>query len=386
MSASELFDLTDDQMRARASLKWATMDPDVLPAWVAEMDVTIAPAITRRLQRALDTHDTGYPGRVTGLQEAFAGFAADRWSWQVDPDLVSVHVDVATASAQVMSRLAGDDQRVVIMPPVYNNFYTWVDHAGLRPVEVPMLDVEHGGRMNLEGVRAAVAAGTRVILLCSPHNPLGRVYTAEELSALAQIAADHGAVVISDEIHAPLVHPGVEFTPYLTVSDAARATGIAVHAASKPWNIAGLKCGLMVRSHQGPWPEDIDPELTQIEAGHWGILAAEAAYRDGTAWLDEVRAHMADQAGHLAELLEQHLPGVGYAVPEASFLAWLDFRPLGLDRSADFFLQHARVALSPGDIFDPSGQGHARLNMGTSRERLERIVTAMGEAWRQHRP
>lgn len=381
MSALDLFDLTDDQMRARASVKWGTVGPEVIPAWVAEMDVKIAPAITQRLQQALDAHDTGYPGEVAGLQRAFTRFAADRWNWSPSPEDVTVHVDVASASATVMSHLAGPDRGVVIMPPVYNNFYTWVEHAGLHPVEVPLLEVATGGRMDLPGVRRALEGGTRIILLCSPQNPLGRVYTREELSELAELAAELNATVISDEIHAPLVHSGVEFVPYLTVSDAARTTGIAVHSASKSWNIAGLKRGLLVCSPQGPWPEQVDPAITQTEAGHWGVLAAEAAFQDGTDWLGEVVDHFAAQSQHLVGLLEQHLPGVRYLPPQASFLAWLDFSPLGLDDPAQFFLDHAQVMLSPGEIFDPAGRGYARLNMATSRERLERCIEAMGAAW-----
>lgn len=381
MSALDLFDLTDDQMRARASVKWGTVGPEVIPAWVAEMDVKIAPAITQRLQQALDAHDTGYPGEVAGLQRAFTRFAADRWNWSPSPEDVTVHVDVASASATVMSHLAGPDRGVVIMPPVYNNFYTWVEHAGLHPVEVPLLEVATGGRMDLPGVRRALEGGTRIILLCSPQNPLGRVYTREELSELAELAAELNATVISDEIHAPLVHAGVEFTPYLAVSDAARSTGIAVHSASKSWNIAGLKCGLLVREPHGPWPEQVDPAVTRLAAGHWGVLAAETAFQDGTDWLGEVVDHFAAQSQDLVGLLEQHLPGVRYLPPQASFLAWLDFSPLGLDDPAQFFLDHAQVMLSPGEIFDPAGRGHARLNMGTSRERLERCIEAMGAAW-----
>lgn len=382
MSASDLFDLSDDQLRDRASIKWGTMPADVLPAWVAEMDVQLSPAITQRLQRALDAHDAGYPGDISGLQSAFVGFATEQWDWAPRAEDVTVHVDVATASARVMNQLAGPDRRVLMMPPVYNNFYTWAEHAGVQPVEVPLLDVSGGGRMDLDGIRAALAAGTRVILLCNPHNPLGRVFTRGELADLAVIAAEFGATVISDEIHAPLVHPGVEFVPYLTVSDAARATGIGVHAASKSWNIAGLKCGLLIRHPDGPWPREIDPEITRLEAGHWGVLAAEAAYRDGTEWLEQVREHFAAQSDLMRHLVQKHLPRAGYCAPQASFLAWLDMRAYDLGDPAAFFRDHARVELAPGQIYGDAGAGHVRLNMGTSAERLDRIVAAMGDALR----
>lgn len=386
---SALFDLTDDQLRSRGSLKWTTYSTQILPAWVAEMDVLLAPAVTQRLQRALDSHDTGYPGRPDGVREAFAGFAASRWGWQPDPELVSVHVDIATAGTALMQHLGGRDGGVVVMPPVYNGFYEWLRTGGMTPVEVPLLEVSHPerpARMDLEGIDAALTRGARVILLCSPHNPLGRVYSRDELDELAQLAARHDAVVIADEIHAPLTHPGETFTPWLNVSDEARAVGIALHAATKPWNFAGLKSGLAVRAQDGPWPREVDPERTLIESGHWGLIAAEAAYRDGVDWLDEVVDHMAEQTRALPALLEQHLPGALYRPGTSSYLAWLDLsgvtaqgRGLGADPAA-FFREHAQVALSPGLDFGPGGAGHVRLNMGTSGERLERILTQMGQS------
>lgn len=216
----------------------------------------------------------------------------------------------------------------------------------------------------------------------TPHNPLGRVFSKEELSQLADLANQYNAVVISDEVHAPLVYPGVHYTPWLTVSDAARATGIALHTATKSWNFAGLKCGIAIRSSTGPWPADLDPNITLNDSGFWGILATEAAYRDSRVWLDVVREHFQSQSQHLTELVTTHLPGVTFHPPKASFLAWLDFRQTELaEDPAEYFLREARVALNPGTRFGDVGAGYARLNFGTSTERLERIIQAMGSVW-----
>ena len=381
-TATELFDLSDQQLRARASMKWSNVDADVIPAWVAEMDVNLAPAIVETLQNALARHDTGYPATDAGVSTAFVGFAQQRWDWQVDPDHISIHIDAATAAAKLMRHYAGSDGRVIIMPPVYNRFYDWLDVGGVYPVEVPLTEVSQGGFFDLDGIETSLAAGTRVILLCNPHNPLGRVFSKEELSQLADLANQYNAVVISDEVHAPLVYPGVPYTPWLTVSDAARATGIALHTATKSWNFAGLKCGIAIRSSTGPWPADLDPNITLNDSGFWGILATEAAYRDSTVWLDVVREHFQSQSQHLSELVTTHLPGVTFHPPKASFLAWLDFRQTELaEDPADYFLREARVALNPGTRFGDVGAGYARLNFGTSMERLERIIQAMGSVW-----
>lgn len=381
-NAAELFDISDEQLRSRASLKWSNVDPDVLPAWVAEMDVYVAPAITETLQAALDRHDTGYPGSAQGVSSAFADFARDRWNWDIDLEQISIHVDAATAAAKLMRRYAGDDRRVMIMPPVYNRFYDWLAVGGVQPLEVPLTDLSNGGFFDFEGIEAGLKAGTRVILLCNPHNPLGRVFSTQELSDLADLAQRYNAIVVSDEIHAPLVYHGVEYSPWLTISDAARSTGIALHTATKSWNFAGLKCGIVVRSTSGPWPDELDPKTTLTDSGFWGILASEAAFRDSRDWLDAVREHFQNQTDQLSGLLAEHLPGVTFHPPKASFLAWLDFRNTELTEDpADYFLREARVALNPGTRFGAVGEGFARLNMGTSAERLERIIEAMGTAW-----
>lgn len=381
-TAIELFDISDEQMRSRASLKWSNVDSDVLPAWVAEMDVRLAPAITNTLHEALLCHDAGYPGTSAGVSAAFAEFAHDRWGWTVEPEQVSIHIDVATAAAKLMREYAGSDGRVVIMPPAYNRFYDWLAVGGVEPLEVPLTNLGEGGFFDLPGIEAALKAGTRVILLCNPHNPLGRVFSREELNELAEIAARYDAVVLSDEIHAPLVYSGVEYTPWLTVSEAAENTGIALHSATKSWNFAGLKCGLAVSSPNGRWPEHLAPKTTLTDSGFWGILATEAAYSQSRDWLDTVREHFKEQTRLLSELLAEHLPGVRFHPPKASFLAWLDFRDTDLTEDpTDYFLREARVALNSGTSFGAVGAGFARLNMGTSTERLERIVAAMGTAW-----
>lgn len=381
-TAVELFDISDDQMRARASLKWSNVDPDVLPAWVAEMDVRLAPAIKETLQDALTRDDAGYPGSAEGASTAFADFARDRWNWDIDPELITIHIDAATAATKLMQHYAGSERRVMIMPPVYNKFYDWLADGDVQPLEVPLTDLSNGGFFDLAGIEEGLQAGTRVILLCNPHNPLGRVFAKHELSQLAELAERYDAVVLSDEIHAPMVYHNEEYSPWLTVSEAARNTGIALHTATKSWNFAGLKCGIAIRAATGPWPQHLDAKNTLTESGFWGILATEAAFAHSRGWLDTVREHFQAQTDRLTELLAEHLPGVTFHPPRASFLAWLDFRETGLaEEPSEYFLREARVALNAGTQFGAVGESFARLNMGTSAERLERIIKAMGAAW-----
>ena len=377
-----------EELRTRRSAKWTTFPDDVLPLQVAEMDVHLAPPITAALRVAVDRSDTGYAGDPTALQHAFTDFAARRWQWNVDSAAVRTCADVAAGITEVLRLLTVPGDQVVVTPPVYPPFRSWLQAVGARPVEVPLLDPGRAGRLDLAGIEAALTGGVRVVLLCSPHNPTGRVHQPAELHALAELAAAHGATVLADEIHAPLTQPDRRFHPFLSVSDHAAATGIAFHSASKAWNLAGLKSALIVAEdpqqqalltalpHEVPW-----------SVGHLGLLATTAAYKDGEAWLDTLLSALASNTTLLAGLLEQHLPRVGFTWPQAGYLAWLDCRALDMGHDpAQVFLDRGRVALSSGTDFGPGGAGFVRLNLACHPDVLREAVTRLAGAWQQATP
>lgn len=375
------FDLTLEQMREHRSAKWSRVAPDVLPAWTAEMDVRTAPAIADALRTAVDRSDLGYAGHPRPVVEAFAGFARDTWGWDPVADAGSVRVmaDVGVGVQEILRAVTSPGDRVLLTPPVYLSFYPWIRELGLEPDDVPVLDQDRGGRLDLEGMERSLAGGTKVVLLCSPHNPLGMVTPREDLAAVAELARAHGALVISDEIHAPLVHPGSaqQFVPFLAVSDAAREVGIALQSPSKAWNLAGLKLAVGVVADRSRWPEGM-PGGLDWGAGILGQYAAVAAWTDGRAWLQVVRREVQERAAQLEGLLTEHLPEVRYHRPSASYLAWLDCRELGLgDDPSAAFLERGRVLLSPGPAFGPGGAGFARLNIGTSPQLMTEAVRRM---------
>jgi cystathionine beta-lyase len=371
------------RLRRRRSAKWTTFDEDVLPLPVAEMDVTLAAPIAAVLHEAVAASDTGYAGDAAPLRAAFAGFAARRWGWRPEPSGIRTCADVAVGVTEVLRCLVRPGADVVLMPPVYAPFWRWLDAVGARPVEVPLREPGSGGRLDLPGIEAALAAGARAVLLCHPHNPTGRVHDVAELQALAALAARYGATVLADEIHAPLTLPGHTFRPYLTVSEAAAATGIAFHSASKAWNLAGLKCALVVAP---AGRRDVPAGLADGMAwgvGHLGVLAATAAYDEGDAWLDSLREALAGNVALLADLLAEHLPPVAFHPPQAGFLAWLDCRGLDLGPDpASILLQRARVALSPGPDFGSPGHGFARLNLACHPDLLRDAVTRIAAVCR----
>jgi cystathionine beta-lyase len=374
-----MFDELDEAaLRKRQSAKWTRYPRDVLPAWVAEMDYPLAEPIRRVLRDAIDAEDAGYAS-ATGLGEAFSAWARARWGLSIAPADVHLAPDVVTAIAEVLRVATAAGDGVVIEPPVYPPFAATIRALGRHAVAAPLLRFEAGFAPNLAAVERAYAGGARAHLLCSPQNPTGIVYPRAALEQIAELADRHGVLVLADEIHAPLTLPGAEHTVFPALSDAARRRSILFTSASKAWNIAGLKAAVLVACAQGPRAvlAKLPPEMP-YHAGHFGVIATRAAFREGDAWLSQVIAILDRNRILLADLLKERLPAVGYKAPQASYLAWLDCRALNLGPDpASAFLDRGRVALSSGPTFGPEGKGFVRLNMATSRRLLEEAVLRM---------
>ncbi|MGI5391291.1 MalY/PatB family protein [Streptomyces sp. CA-251251] len=373
--------LTLDQLRRRTSMKWRTYPPDVLPLWVAEMDVPLAGPVVRAVTEAVRLGDTGYPAG-TAYAEALAAFAGERWGWDgLAVERTAIVPDVMLGVVEMLRLVTGPGDPVIVNPPVYPPFYQFVEHMDRRVVEAPL---GAGLRIDLdvleEAYRRAVADGGRAAhLLCSPHNPTGTVHTADELAAVAALAERYGVRVVADEIHAPLVTASARFVPYLSVPGAER--GLALMSASKGWNLAGLKAALALAGPGAAADLARMPEEVGHGPSHVGVLAHTAALRDGTDWLDAVLAGLDENRRLLTGLLAEHLPGVVHRAGEATFLAWLDCRALGLgDDPAEVFLGRGRVALSSGIPFGTGGAGHVRLNLAASPEVLTEAVRRMAAA------
>jgi cysteine-S-conjugate beta-lyase len=371
-----------DVLRERRSAKWRTFDADVLPLPVAEHDFELAPPVAEALRTAVERSDTGYAMAVPAVGEALAGFAAARWNWELDPVRVSPVADVGVGAVELLRVLTRPGDRVALSPPVYPPFFRWVPEAGATVVEVPLASTDDGWRLDLPGLERAFAEERpAVYLLCSPHNPVGRVHSPDELAALVELARRYDVVLVSDEIHAPLVLPGATFTPLLTVPGAAEVT-IALHSASKAFNLAGLKCAAVVSaSDRMARMVDRLPADLRWRVGHFGVLATVAAFTEGGEWLDRLLLTLDRRRAELATLLADRLPAVRWTPPEATYLAWLDCRAVGAgDAPRDACLERGRVALEPGTNFGRPGDGHLRLNLGTSAEILDEAVARMAHA------
>jgi cysteine-S-conjugate beta-lyase len=378
-----VFDVTLEELRRRRSVKWRFKEPDVLPLWVAEMDVRLAEPIRHALAELVERSDTGY---VTwdGLPEAYAAFAARRWQHELDPGRMFVVPDVMRGIFEVLLVATEPGDEVVINPPVYAPFFETITHARRRLVEVPLVrDADGPYELDVAGLERAFADGARAYLLCSPHNPVGRVWTRAALEPVAALAEKYGVLVLVDEIHGPLVYDPHRFVPFATLDASAAREAISFVSASKAWNLAGLKCALAVAgSARGAALLAGMGEEVAFGAGLPGAVANTVAFEQGEPWLDELLVALHANRSRLGVLLAEHLPSLMWRPEDvqATYLAWLDCSPLGLDDPAGVFERRGRVALEPGPLYGTGGDGFVRLNFATSPPILNEAVRRMRAA------
>lgn len=376
--SSPLTELSLDELRTRRSVKWRAYPPDVLPLWVAEMDVPLAAPIRSALHGAVRMGDTGY-ACAGSLPEAFSGFALERHGWRVDPAACRVVPDVMRGVATALEVVTSPSDGVLINPPVYRPFFEVIAAVGRKVVTSPLATGPDGRwRLDLDRLEHDMARpDVTAYLLCDPHNPVGLVLGRDELRAVAELAERHRVRILADEIHGPLVYPGSVFTPLLTLANdfPAAASALVFTSTSKAWNLAGLKTAIVVAGPAATRDLARIPTHLESEASLLGVVAATAAYRSGGPWLDSLLAGLDANRMALRRLLAEALPGVGYHPPNATYLAWLDCRRLGLgDHPAATFLKRGRVAVNRGQDFGEEGSGHVRLNFATSPEILETAV------------
>lgn len=367
------------ELKKRSSSKWRRFAPDVLPMHVAEMDYEIAENIKQLLIEKVANSDLGYTGPMPEVSEGFVKFADRLWGWQVDAKQVRLSTDVGVSAVEIFRALGTKGDKVVINSPVYHSFYDWVAEVEMVIQDVPLLPSESTWDLDLAGLEDAFKTGAKFYLICNPHNPLGKIFTQAELIAIADLAKKYQVTVISDEIHAPLSFDSKNFVPYLRVSDAARETGVCITAASKSFNLAGLKASVIVTDSA-----TMNEKLSKLPAAlHWrsGLLGAFAmgeAFSNGQAWLDAAIAANLASRSLLVGLLAEHLPQVKTWIPEAGYLAWLDVSALSLgENPSATLLNEQRVAFVPGTDHGSEYVNFVRINFACHPDSLERAVKAL---------
>lgn len=377
-----IIDLTDEQARRALILKWGSVPGDVIPAWVAEMDYALDPVVHDAVKQAVADGVTGYPvfGSGDGLGEAYADWAHRHFGWAPEPEAVLPVSDVSAGVRVAIDVLSGPGG-VIYPTPGYNAQFGLATVTGRDQVLMPLTRGVQHAEIDLVELDRLFSAGAQTLLLTQPHNPWGRVFTRSELEDIRDVVLRHGARVVSDEIHAPLVLPGAEHVSYLSI-EGTHDHAVAVVAASKAFNIAGLRCAqLVVPQASARKRLAAEPMSRNDSWSPLGVIAARAAYEHGDPWLAALIERLDAQRTLLGRLLAEHLPDVRMRPLEATYLAWLDASAYGHEDAAGVALERARVQVSPGSDFLPGGGDHVRLNIATSPERLTETVERLKEAW-----
>lgn len=373
-----------DRLREQGGLKWTFYDEDVLPAWVAEMDFGLAPAIADALHEAVERGLTGYPypEAEEAVARAATRFWAGRFGWEIDPSWVFAAPDVIEGIRRCIIHLTRPGSPVVLHTPVYFPFFSMVERAGREIIEVPCEPDDEGRYpLNIEGIDHGLSAGGGSVVICNPWNPTGRVLTRSELEDVVEVARRHDARVIADEIHSPITYDGATHVPIATVDGDMTAT---VTAASKAWNLPGLKCAQVVLTNEQDrrvWEDFFAPY--KVGVGTFGLIAAEAAYARGGLWLDDLMDRLQSNRDLLTSLVGERLPDTVHFQPEGTYLAWMDMSRYGLASPMKFLRDEARVALTDGEPFGGESAQCVRLNFATepdiiieSIERIEKSLKA----------
>jgi cystathionine beta-lyase len=372
-------------LRARGSFKWTAPGPAGFGAAVAEMDFGAAPEIVTALQRLSADALFGYLPQPLAdeLAAACADFERERFGWSVDPASIHPIPDVIKGLEIAITHFSRPGSPIILPTPAYMPFLIVPGLLGRKIIQVPAVtDATGRFALDLDALDAAFRAGGHLLVFCNPYNPLGRVFVPAEMAAVTAVVDRHGGRVFSDEIHAPLVYPGARHVPYATTSDTAAGHTLTATSASKAWNLPGLKCAQMILTNDadrtrwaemGPFPAH--------GASNPGVVANIAAFRHGGSWLDEALRYLDDNRRLLAELLDRHLPGVRYRLPEGTYLAWLDCTALDLPESPGLLVtERAQVLVVDGPAFGAGGPGCFRFNFATPAPVLTEMVERMAPA------
>ena len=385
---SRLDVITIDDLRAAGGTKWAT-HPGAIGAWIAEMDFGIAEPITRALHESVDKARFGYTPEALNadLARAYTEFASRRYGVEIDPHMVRSLPDVLAGMAVIVDSYTRPGSAVIVPTPAYMPFLLLPDWWDRKIVQVPMARDGDRWVYDLDALAAAYDAhDAQLLVLCNPHNPIGRVLEREEMLAIADVVEAKGGLVFSDEIHAPLIYPGAYHVPYATLDERTAAHTITATSASKAFNLPGLKCAQIVFSnpaHREAWTRA--GRWTEHGASMPGIDANIAAYDHGEPWLADTLAYLDRNRKALSRLVADQLPGVRYSEPEATYLALLDFRETGLgDDPAAILREEGGVALTSGPACGEAARGFARLNFGTPLPIMEEMVARMSTVIAEH--
>lgn len=376
----EVMDYNFDEIvprRGSNSYKWdSAEDKDVLPMWVADMDFQVAPCIREALQHRVEHGIFGYTRVPDAYYEAVVGWFARRHKWTIDRGWMIYTSGVVPALSAVIKALTVPGDKVVVQTPVYNCFFSSIRNNGCEIVSNPLIYENRTYRMDYGDLERKMAdPSVKVLLLCNPHNPAGRVWTREELERLGNICLKHGVWLVSDEIHCELVMPGHEYVPVGTLSEELARRSVVCISPSKSFNMAGLQIANIVAPDEEV-RRKIDKAININEVcdvNPFGVEATMAAYNEGGEWLSQLLDYLWGNYVYMRDYCREYLPGFPLAVLEGTYLAWMDCRVLGLSSEAleERLLRDAKLWLNAGTMYGDEGEGFMRWNLACPRALLQ---------------
>ena len=358
---------------------------DVIPLWIADMDFRTAQPIIDACKAKAEEGIWGYTSRPDSYFEAYAGWQKRRNGWSIDTSLCSWSLGVVPALAALVKLFTGPNDKVLIQPPVYPEFYEVTEMVGRRVAENNMVQTENGWEVDFEDFERKVKDPlVKMFILCSPHNPLGKVWTREELERLLDICFANGVLVVSDEIHSDLIFHGKKHIPTAMVSEEAKSRVISCISGTKTFNLAGLQASTTVFPNM---------ELKQIFDHYWSAMdihrnnafssvAMEAAFNEGEEWLEQVLEYISGNFDYIQDYCAKYIPEIKPSVPDATYLVWLDCRALGMDDETlkEFMIRKAKLGLNPGSSFTRSLTGFMRLNAACPRSVIKKAMEQLRDA------
>jgi cysteine-S-conjugate beta-lyase len=377
------FDRVIDR-RSTESNKWHKFPPDVLPLWVADMDFPSPEPVIRALRERVEHGFFGYGAEQPEFHEVTCERLLKRYGWKVQPEALVLLPGVIAGFNMAARAIAGPGDGILMQLPVYPPILRLPDNVKMSRDGADLVRGPDGRyTIDLDAVERAITARTRMFLLCNPHNPVGRVFTREELAQLAAICLRRGLVICADEIHGELVYPGHQHVPIASLDPELETRTITLMAPSKTFNLAGLRCAVAVIPNRALREKFVASRLDMVQTPNiLGYTAMLAAYRDGQPWLDELLRYLESNRDFLVKHVRANFPGIEVGVPEATYLAWLDCRGAGIPNNDPFtfFLERAKVSFNDGATFGRGGQGFVRLNFGCPRSLLVEGLDRMGKA------
>ena len=357
---------------------------DIIPLWVADMDFLSPPEITEALKKRVEHGIFGYVEPSEGYFSSIINWLKNKHDWSVSQETISFVPGVVKGFAFAIDVFTNDNDKIIIQPPVYSPFKGTTEDLNREIINNPLLFEDGHYSMDFDNLREVAKTGCKMLILCNPQNPSGRIWTKEELSELAEICFDNNILVVSDEIHADLALPGNKHVPFATVSEKAAQNNITLMAPSKTFNIAGIVSSFAVVENEAIRKKYFDYLLArQLNEGTiFAYLAAQYAYEYGEEWLNQVIEYIQGNIDFVDDYLQKQIPQIKIIRPEASFLIWLDCRGLNLSQPEleNFFIHKAKLGLNSGTMFGEEGAGFMRLNVGCSRITLEKALDSLKKA------